>query len=141
MRQTSVQTYSQIQANGLLSRMRWLVYDYLFRHGPATSREIDDGMRSPGEVRPSYHKRLSELERLGVACVVGEKVDSTGHTAVLWDVTSALPAGVIAPSRSWREVALALQKIITTTADYMEGCAEMPSEAQVLRQRLEDAWR
>jgi len=109
-RQTSIAAYNQIKADGTLSKMRWIVYDCLFRHGPLTSREVDNGL-GPGEDRPSYHKRLSELERMGVVTTVGRKVCSvTGKECELWDVTALatpipLDAASKSPSRKDRQAA------------------------------------
>lgn len=92
VRQTSLQAYNEIQANGLLSHMRWVVYDCLFRHGPLTAHELDKYLAKPGETKTSYHKRLSELRDMGVVAEVGERPCSiTNMTAVLWDVTDKLP--------------------------------------------------
>ncbi len=94
VRDTSLATYRAIQQQGLLSRMRWVVYNTLFSHGPLTSRELDHRLSAGGksEDRPSYHKRLSELERLGVIRTVGKRpCGITGRTVYAWDVTSQLP--------------------------------------------------
>jgi len=39
-RDTSIEAYRTIKANGLLSKRRLQVYEYLFNHGPATAKEI-----------------------------------------------------------------------------------------------------
>jgi hypothetical protein len=92
MRQTSIDTYYQIRDEGLLSRMRFRVYGHLFHNGPMTSRELDHSMAAEGETRTSYHKRLSELERLKVVQTLGtRKCKITGRTSLLWDVTDQLP--------------------------------------------------
>jgi hypothetical protein len=113
VRQTSIAAYNQIKADGTLSRMRWKVYDYLFHHGPLTRTEVDMGLKGPGEVNPSYHKRLSELERQGVVTTVGRKTcNITGKECELWDVTAlATPipfdATSKSPSRKERQAAAA----------------------------------
>lgn len=87
-RDTSIQAYHQIQAGGLLSRMRWAAYDALYQ-SPAgmTGHELNKACQSP-----DMHKRLSELLTLGVAKTVGERPCTvTGRMALVWDVTSALP--------------------------------------------------
>ena len=94
MRQTSIQAYKQIEANGLLSRVRWMVYSHLFHHGPLTGGELNRQMGGGG-----YHKRLSELESLGVIVGTGIRVCSvTGMKCEQWDVTCALPSGTIKQS-------------------------------------------
>jgi hypothetical protein len=88
VRRTSINAYRKIQADGTLSQMRWAVYDYLFHHGPLTGSEITEGLRFNGQVSHSFHKRLSELEVMGVAEIVGERVCKvTGFNCILWDVT------------------------------------------------------
>jgi len=95
IRQTSIQAYREIEARGLLSKVRWLVYAHLYTHGPLTGSELNTQMGGVG-----YHKRLSELERLGVATTVGRKTCSiTRRECELWDVTAYLPTGSI-PSSS-----------------------------------------
>ena len=88
MRQTSILAYEAIKASGKLSDMRWRVYDFLYKNGPLTGRELDAKMASPNETRTSYHKRLTELERMGLVCIVTERnCHVTGHMAIEWDVT------------------------------------------------------
>jgi hypothetical protein len=95
MRQTSLAAYNEIRESGLLSRMRWVVYDHLYHHGPLTRTEVDLNLKRDDEVNPSYHKRLSELERVGVVTTVGRKTCAiTGKECELWDVTDALPIPV-----------------------------------------------
>lgn len=93
MRATSIQAYQQIRDSGLLSEMRWKVYDYLFNNGPLTANELTKGLLGAyPKANPSWHKRLSELERCGVAATMGTRVCSvSGNNCTLWDVTAALP--------------------------------------------------
>lgn len=96
IRNTSAMAYHAIKANGLLSRMRWLVYDCLYHNGPLTGNEVNERLKSPRQVAPSYHKRLSELETLGVVRTVGVRTCTvTGRECEAWDVTSNLPLGTI----------------------------------------------
>lgn len=92
IRETSRTAYQQIKAEGLLSRMRWRVYDAIYHHGPLTGHELDTHLAHPDETKTSYHKRLSELLRLRVVRIAGERpCKITGRVAVLWDVTTSLP--------------------------------------------------
>lgn len=91
MRETSEYAYLQIKEEGLLSKMRLQVYEYLYFNGPATGTEINLDMRGI-EGRDNYHKRLSELRDLGVVKEVGKrKCRVTGRQAIEWDVTNELP--------------------------------------------------
>jgi len=92
MRDTSEEAFRAIKSDGLLSKMRQQVYEYLYHCGPATGAEIDRELKMVGGGRGHYHKRLSELERLGVAKRVGTReCKVTGRRAEMWDVTSSLP--------------------------------------------------
>lgn len=91
-RKTSIVAYNTIKNNGVLKSMRLKVYEMLYAHGPLTGRELDQMMARAGETRTSYHKRLSELQAMGVvettsvrACRVSQQM------AVQWDVTDQLP--------------------------------------------------
>lgn len=98
MRTTSIRVYREIKESGLLSRMRWRVYRVVFKHGPLTAHELDTHLAAPEETKTSYHKRLSELERVGVCRVVGERPCTiTGRSALLWDVTDNLPTKYTKP--------------------------------------------
>ena len=90
MRATSQLACESIKASGKLSDMRWRVYDFLYRKGPLTGRELDAQMAGPGETWTSYHQRLRELERMGLAQEVGERhCFVTGNLAIIWDATGA----------------------------------------------------
>lgn len=92
IRQTSIDVYTKIKAEGLLSRMRWRVYEALYLNGPLTGKELDQLLGTD-----SAHKRLSELKALGVIEDSGEKVRAcrvSGENVIEWDVTSNLPVKV-----------------------------------------------
>lgn len=86
VRDTSSQVYAQLMASGVLSDARAKVYDWLFRHGPATCNEVAVGI---GERRHgSTSGRLTELRDLGVVRELGvRKCSVSGMTIILWDVT------------------------------------------------------
>lgn len=86
-RQTSIDVFNQIREEGLLSRMRWLVYSWLYDNGPATGRELNEGMGIP-----HAHVRLHELRnRQAVVELGNRKCRITGQTSIEWDVTGNLP--------------------------------------------------
>lgn len=92
VRPTSFLALREIRERGLLGRMALEVYEALCRRGPMTGREIDAFLARPGETRTSYHKRLPELARMGLArslparpCVV------TGQLAVAWEALDRMP--------------------------------------------------
>lgn len=91
-RRTSLLAYNEIKNNGLLSKVRLLVYETLYQHGPMTAGELTLKLMHPNEVHPSYHRRLDELRERGVAERVGERpCNVTGHLADVWDVTDVVP--------------------------------------------------
>lgn len=93
-RQTSIETYNEINTNGLLSKRKWEAYDLLFYYGPATSTELTNKFKETRSlsILGGIHQRLSELERIGVIMEVGKKLNPTTKMMnTLWDVTDKLP--------------------------------------------------
>lgn len=105
MRQTSIAAYHEIENNGLLSKRRCQVYDFIFKNGPVTCRETIKSISSLlGQnvtiTYSSFSSRFSELERMGVLTVIGKKLDpDTKHEVMLWDVTSKLPIKLSKPNK------------------------------------------
>lgn len=104
-RHTSIAVYREIEARGLLSEMRWKVYDKLFQHGPATAAELASkfppSVGGRGEAG-NVHARLGELVERGVAYIVRDRVCRiTGHTVAEYDVTDQLPTD---PPKQSREL-------------------------------------
>jgi hypothetical protein len=92
MRWTSEEAYRQIRDEGLLSKTRFLVYEYLRFNGPATGQEINDCLSGTSGGVKGYHKRLSELRDLGVVEEYAiRKCRVTGRQAIAWRVTDAIP--------------------------------------------------
>lgn len=93
-RQTSLEAYSIILVDGLLSKRKWEVYDILYHHGPLTAHEVVGVARKkyPLANQTGFNARLSELKTLGVAVEVGEKENPVSKKKnYLWDVTNGLP--------------------------------------------------
>lgn len=88
-RQTSIECYNQIKAEGLLSKQRLAVYSSLLKMGkPSTAREVYSTMN----VEKQEATRFTELRNLGVIYEVGNrKCSVTGRTAIEWDLTDRLP--------------------------------------------------
>lgn len=92
-RQTSIDAYDQIKDEGLLSDLRWKVYDHLYNHGPLTAKQITVALTCHDESSGVYNTRLSELKRLGVILEVDEgPCPISGRKVIHWDVTDALPS-------------------------------------------------
>ena len=97
IRQTSIEAYRQIEAEGLLTSLRFECYKILYKHGPATACELITHTKETEPHRSysyldSIAKRLSELREQGVARELGKRhCKITGRVAIEWDVTDALP--------------------------------------------------
>ena len=91
-RQTSIDCYNKIKAEGLLSKMRFQVYSALLSMGkPSTTREVYETM----DVIKQEATRFTELRNLGVIYEVqNRKCTITGRTAIEWGLTNNLPVNI-----------------------------------------------
>lgn len=101
VRPTSIEVYRRITAEGLLSKRRMQVYEYLYAHGPCTVNELFrmtwGGTRV---VQANFGARLNELEKMGVAVRTHTKIcDVTGNNVDVWQTTDSLPIKLIQPAR------------------------------------------
>lgn len=89
IRQTSINCFNQINAQGLLSKQRFEVYSALLKIGkPSTTREVYATMN----VVKQEATRFTELRNIGVIYEVrNRKCNITGRTAIEWDLTDKLP--------------------------------------------------
>lgn len=96
-RETSIETYNQIKNEGLLSKLRFEVYEALFLNGPMTCRELMIYVQNKkGEsfivAGGSYSTRLSEMYRMGVVTETRMRpCKESGRNAIEWMITSKLP--------------------------------------------------
>lgn len=110
MRQTSIDVYNQIKNEGLLSKLRWVVYDAVYEHGPMTAQEtwhlLRDAAARRGEARINgITPRFSELERFGVIRRIRERpCRVTGRNCDEWDVTDSLPGELDKPETSGEKI-------------------------------------
>ncbi len=97
VRDTSLEAYNFIKENGLLSKMRWICYDLLFKYGPATANQLMDFAKKENpswshQTIETVGRRLSELVKVGV---VYEKdkifCPISGHRCIEWEVTRNKP--------------------------------------------------
>ena len=94
-RQTSIDCYNQIKAEGLLSNLRFRVYEWLYDNGPATAQEITTGLAKGSQDHGSFSTRLSELRNQGVVRECGIVISkTTGRKVIEWDVTDNLPKDI-----------------------------------------------
>lgn len=91
IRRTSIEIYRRIKEEGLLSQLRFEVYDVLYRYGPLTAGEAWSWYFSRRQ-RSSISARMSELEERGVVYQHEERVCGlTGNKAIAWATTDRLP--------------------------------------------------
>jgi len=91
-RQTSIDCYNQIKEEGLLSKMRFKVYESILTNAPCTSAEVLSTMLSKNSAITSSRARFTELRELGVIYEVrNRKCTITGRTSIEWDLTDRLP--------------------------------------------------
>jgi len=136
IRQTSIDCYRQIEAEGLLSKRRWEIYNILYHHGPMSSNETFDYSKLKGVdgYRHNANARMTELRDLGVVMEIGTKVCSkTGRTVIEWDVTDLLPKKLIKPTKKERvEKALNMLRFLyknkTMAADHWKEAARLIKE-------------
>jgi len=88
-RQTSIDCYNEIKANGLLSKRRLEVLVAILKNAPCTSNEALEDVYSGSH---GIGSRTSELRDLGVIYEKGiRKCRVTGRNVIEWDLTDRLP--------------------------------------------------
>ena len=94
-RQTSIDCYNKIKQEGLLSNMRFKVYEAILRKAPCTSGEAFAIMTTKENQISQSRARFTELRDLGVIYEKGEKKCSiTGRNVIEWDLTDRLPVNL-----------------------------------------------
>ena len=91
-RQTSIDTYNQILAEGLLSKKRLEVFEAIMKNATCTTNEATKDLPSGSY---GIGSRTTELRKLGVIyerCV--RKCKETGRNVIEWDLTDKLPKDV-----------------------------------------------
>lgn len=90
-RQTSINCFNQIKAQGLLSKRRLEVYEKLLTLAPCTASELQKSMDYINGGRDCM-KRLSELRDCEVIYEKRvRKCKITGRLVIEWDLTDKLP--------------------------------------------------
>ena len=91
-RQTSIDCYNEIKANGLLSKTRLQVYIAILKNAPCTSGEAFATMTTKENQISQSRARFTELRQLGVIYEKGiRKCRVTGRNVIEWDLTDRLP--------------------------------------------------
>ena len=137
MRETSIETYRQILADGTIGRLQRKVYVCLYQHGPMTSNELAGQLRGEDELNLSYHKRLSELERLGLARITSKRPCMiTGRTCYEWMTTDLAKPLLRAKKRTTKDINRELSEFILTVAGWLDD--RMPRTARRIRRRVDE---
>ena len=91
-RQTSIDCYTQIRTEGLLSKLRLRTLYAMVHSAPCTAGELQDYIdKNKIPVKHSW-KLLSQLRDLGVLYEKRErKCNITGRVVIEWDLTDKLP--------------------------------------------------
>jgi hypothetical protein len=91
-RQTSIDCYNQIKAEGSLSKRRLEVYEAIYNLAPCTSSEAMSGRLNSINVLSQSRVRFTELRELGVIYEKRvRKCSVTGRNVIEWDLTDRLP--------------------------------------------------
>jgi hypothetical protein len=115
IKQTSIDCYNQIKANGLLSKRRFEVYKELIGKTPCTATELQNSMDFNNGGRDCM-KRISELRDLGVIYEKGiRKCKVTGKNVIEWDLTDKLPLKDKAPVVTKKQK---IEEILNDIADF-----------------------
>lgn len=95
-RLTSIQAYNKIVENGLLSKRRLQVFEFIVNNAPCTQKQAWEHFRADHHSGASsgggITSRFVELERLGVIEEVDQLRDpDTGMMNTVYDVTGKMP--------------------------------------------------
>jgi hypothetical protein len=115
-RQTSIDCYNQIKANGLLSKLRLRALNAMLYSSPCTAGELQSHIdRNQIQVKHSW-KLLSQLRDLGVIYEKGiRKCNVTGKNVIEWDLTDKLPLKDKAPVVTKKQK---IEEILNDIADF-----------------------
>ena len=103
-RQTSIDCYNKIKQEGLLSNMRFKVYEAILRKAPCTSGEAFATMTTKENQISQSRARFTELRELGVIYEKGEKKCSiTGRNVIEWDLTDRLPVNIKSSNKTKKQ--------------------------------------
>jgi hypothetical protein len=103
-RQTSIDCYNKIKEQGLLSNMRFKVYEAILKKAPCTSGEAFAIMTTKENQISQSRARFTELRELGVIYEKGEKQCSiTGRNVIEWDLTDRLPINIKNPNKTKKQ--------------------------------------
>lgn len=123
VRSTSIAVYRKIKEDGMLSRLRWVVYEALYHFGPCTQAELWSEHLSNFE-RNSIAPRFSELEDRGVIKAIGERpcrYSRMSQNSIVWDVTAELPRDLETKTKATRRELLSVLEFYADSRTYGQG--------------------
>jgi len=103
-RETSINCYNEIKAEGLLSKLRLRTLNAMLYSSPCTAGELQSYIdQNQIQVKHSW-KLLSQLRDLGVVYEKNErKCNVTGRVVIEWDLTDKLPIKPTTPSNTKKQ--------------------------------------
>lgn len=88
---TSIAAWRDLVASGALTRRRFEALETVAIYGPCTGSEVDRLLKNP-----SAHKRLVELQDLGLVEIVRERECTvTGRVCAEWRALDRMPTGEV----------------------------------------------
>ena len=133
IRQTSKDVYAEIKESGLMSHMRWLVYDQLYWGGPMTAQEVFKslGCDTNQSGRFTEMREMGAIEEVGIrACTI------TGNDVIEWAVSGNMPMPVVrgrVTRPSTVEIAVATDYIKRTVVDACANGTAKPVPDELVR--------
>lgn len=126
---TSAQTYYDILQSGELGDRQRAVLKLLMDKGAMTGSEVNEALDSA-----SGHKRLSELEKMGVVRAGPSRIcNVTKREAIAWEVTGRKPVAIpkspdATPSRKQLEGAVKELRALVQFRKLQDPAYEIPSD-------------
>ena len=103
-RQTSINCYNQIKAQGLLSKLRLATHYAMLYASPCTAGELQSYIDKNGIKVKHAWKLLSQLRDLGVVYEMNErKCNITGRVVIEWELTDKLPIKADLPTNTKKQ--------------------------------------
>lgn len=123
IRQTSIDCYNQIKAEGLLTKRRFEVYEAVCNSAPCTSSEAMISRLNSTNVLSQSRARFTELRELGVIYEKGiKKCTVSGRNAIEWDLTDKLPKKTLNAKTTKQkivELKLMIENLDNSTSDLL----------------------
>lgn len=131
-KQSSIDAYNEIKANGLLKETFWIVYDAVYRWGPISAGGAHMLVEREGihKIPHSLGPRFAPLGRMGVIRMIGRRpCIKTGFSVQHWEVTGELPNRDPGPEESFKKLHKRIDEL-------EEEVSNLLAENNELRRRL-----